>query len=1204
MRWRLVLPVLLVVALLPVSATRSVVSPALQLVANPGDLDTTFDQDGIAIDEISSSAGSTSGVQIQPLPGSADGFAVLVLTFSGQVYRFRPDGSLDVSFGPGGVISVQTSPRVVPDHIAVLADGSFLVGGRLSTGAPPGAEAGFAKFTATGALDTSFGRNGVFAVRNETPPAGAQFGTFVAFSANGTVDLAVQFDGSAILSGEGTRTTCQVEIGCPAPVPAIVAARVNSAGTSQTMASFAPAATGVQVRGLDVAVDAADRVVVSGDQRGGAGPNSVFTVRFLADLSGTDPAFTVSPVQMDTGGLPLAIRGSDGTIAVIASTLIGTTWTLVRWNSSGTFLGSTSTNFGQGATNSDLAVSAGGEFVGTGVAGPDPDPIFLLALATWAPNGASLQPSTKRVPAAGGAALSDATALPGGGFMLAFHDPGDRSEPDGIFRDQLWLTRLNSAAAIDTAFGPAPGGYVGHNTGGEDSAAAVAVRPDGRIVAAGGIAMTDARTSGFVLRHLVAGSLDATLNPPAQPPQVGSVPGIKVTAFGEGDPLPVNIQPSAVTLDGDRMVIAGIGETGSAVDLGVIQRLQANGEPDPSFNGGEPFTLSQGTDSTTFRAVAVDSRGRIAAVGEAVDDRLTCGSPTHAVIVRLLPDGTPDNSFGTEGVRVLDPGLDTRAAALAIDDAGRIVLTGSAQGAAAQCSNAPPRLLVARLLDQNGALDRSFDGAGIAFGPQAVAGAGVVTRGARIVVAGTESTPVGTAPPVNFQKAMVVQFTAAGAIDTAFGQNGRLDPFPDAELSTATGIALDAIGNAVVVGGSVARTVNGLQPGDILLGRLLPAGRPDPSFGTNGVVVTDTGAGETATAVAIAPDEKIVVAGTLTDARSTRVLIARYEPGATLDCRPATVDFGRLLVGNRANGAVTCTNLGPGRLAISSSGLTGGKVGDFTATQNRCVTPLPPGRSCQFSVSFTPTAPGLRTTTLRVEHTGADGVELVTLRGIGIARTAAFSADPATVDFGEVLPRSTTPARTVTVTNFGNTPLVINTVTIVGAQAGDFTITATTCRGASLAPIATCVVRVTFRPGHNLPAQRLASLQFVDNASGSPHTVGLRGTVKQPQILVNPAVLKGGQVTTVTGSGFPAGQPALITFGAPFIEGATATPAGDGSFRVDLLVFPHSPSGPRTLTARSPDPAAPADPARVIEATSPVLITLGTAQPPDFASRR
>jgi uncharacterized delta-60 repeat protein len=911
----------------------------------------------------------------------------------------------------------------------------------------------------------------------------------------------------------------------------------------------------------------------------------------------------VSPVQADTGGLPLAIRGSDGTIAVIASTLIGTRWTPVRWNSSGTFLGSTPTDFGQGATNSDLAVSSSGEFVGTGVAGPDPDPIFLLALASWDSNGANPQHSTTRVPAAGGAALSVAAPLPGGGFMLAFHDPGDRSEPDGIFRDQLWLTRLTSAAAIDTTFGPAPGGYVAHNTGGEDSAAAVAVRPDGRIVAAGGIAMTDARSSGFVLRHLADGRLDATLNPPAQPPAVGSVLGIKVTAFGDGDPRPVNIEPSAVALDGDRMVIAGIAATDAGVDIGAIHRLRADGEPDPSFNGGEPFTLSLGTASTTFRAVAVDSRGRIVAVGEAVDDRLTCGSPTHAVIVRLLADGTPDSSFGTGGIRVLDPGLDTKAAALAIDGAGRVVLTGSAQGAAAQCSNVPPRLLVARLLG-NGAPDRSFDGDGIVLGPEAVAGAGVVVRGARIVVAGTESARVGTDPPVIFPTATVVRFTAAGAVDNGFGQNGRVAPFPHADLSTATGIALDAIGNAVVVGGSMTRSGNGFQPGDILLGRLLPDGRPDPSFGTNGVVVTDTGAGEIANAVAIAPDEKVVVAGTLTDARSTRVLVARYEPGATLDCQPATVDFGEALAGDRANGAVTCTNLGPGRVAITSTGLTGGNVGDFTATSNRCVTPLPPQRSCQFSVSFTPTAPGHRTTTLRVEHTGADGVELVNLRGVGIAPAAAFSADPATVNFGKVLARSTTPARTVTVTNFGNTPLVINTVTIVGGQAGDFTITASTCRGASLAPTAACVVTVTFRPGHNLPAQRLASLQFVDTASGSPHTVGLRGTVTQPQILVNPAVLKGGQVTTITGSGFPAGQPVRITFGAPFIEGAIATPTGNGTFRIDLLVFHHSSRGPRTLTARSPDPAASTDPTRVIQAVSPVLITLGTARPPDLVSRR
>ena len=102
----------------------------------------------------------------------------------------------------------------------------------------------------------------------------------------------------------------------------------------------------------------------------------------------------------------------------------------------------------------------------------------------------------------------------------------------------------------------------------------------------------------------------------------------------------------------------------------------------------------------------------------------------------------------------------------------------------------------------------------------------------------------------------------------------------------------------------------------------------------------------------------------------------------------------------------------------------------------------------------------------------------------GGAPAATLSATSLT--FATQLVGTTSAAKTVTLTNTGNATLVITSIT----ASGDFAQTST-C-GASLAAGANCAINVTFTA--KAAGTRSGTLTLIDNASGSPQTVALKGT--------------------------------------------------------------------------------------------------------------
>lgn len=116
----------------------------------------------------------------------------------------------------------------------------------------------------------------------------------------------------------------------------------------------------------------------------------------------------------------------------------------------------------------------------------------------------------------------------------------------------------------------------------------------------------------------------------------------------------------------------------------------------------------------------------------------------------------------------------------------------------------------------------------------------------------------------NEKDVMVVRLTADGSADTTFNANGRLfwdDPTVPISNDIANDVAILPDGNIAISGNTIGCNCLGWEDG--IVGRILPDGTPDPTFGSNGFATIDTtdSAGNTIEAFAVQADGKIVVTG-------------------------------------------------------------------------------------------------------------------------------------------------------------------------------------------------------------------------------------------------------------------------------------------------------------------------------------------------------
>jgi uncharacterized delta-60 repeat protein len=131
----------------------------------------------------------------------------------------------------------------------------------------------------------------------------------------------------------------------------------------------------------------------------------------------------------------------------------------------------------------------------------------------------------------------------------------------------------------------------------------------------------------------------------------------------------------------------------------------------------------------------------------------------------------------------------------------------------------------------------------------------------------------------SYNRFAVAEYNPDGTLDTSFSHDGMttLD-FGDNAEAKAVAILPN---NDVVVAGYAANASTG---GDFALVRYTDKGKLDPSFGNGGIVTTDFfGSDDAISAMAIQPNGKLVVAGSTTNHGISEFSVARYNSNGTLD---------------------------------------------------------------------------------------------------------------------------------------------------------------------------------------------------------------------------------------------------------------------------------------------------------------------------------
>jgi uncharacterized delta-60 repeat protein len=277
------------------------------------------------------------------------------------------------------------------------------------------------------------------------------------------------------------------------------------------------------------------------------------------------------------------------------------------------------------------------------------------------------------------------------------------------------IQRYNADGSLDTSFGDqglatidiATGPFAAPIT--DEQALALAVRPDGRIVAVGYASSTAA--GGIAL---------AQFTRDGQPdPQFGHGGRVYVEYPGNGAAF------SAVALQGDGKIVAG----GTSEAGFLLARYNADGSPDDGSAADTTPADRFGTDGrtvigfplggATLHGIALGPDGRITAVGEA-------GSPTYSgigdvhniALARVTASGRLDSTFGNRvGIgdynlrsgwrlqQIPDTGFE-HAEAVVLDAQGRLLVVGG------DGSFPRSRFLVARYLP-SGDTDTSFGDNGV-----------------------------------------------------------------------------------------------------------------------------------------------------------------------------------------------------------------------------------------------------------------------------------------------------------------------------------------------------------------------------------------------------------------------------------------------------------------------------------------------------------
>ncbi|MEI8047944.1 MAG: T9SS type A sorting domain-containing protein [Bacteroidota bacterium] len=544
----------------------------LQKLKNDGSPDSTFNGTGKVV--VNPDGGGGAGYDILLLPDHK------ILTCGiawGKIFimRHNPDGRIDSTFGNKGITTTIISDRSSGKAICLQPDGKILITGYAGNGATYGSV--LARYTSDGILDATFNQTGYVL-------------TYFGRDNNGA-EVVVQPDGKIIMAGTSDRN--------------FVFTRLNTNGTLDSSFGlggyFSFSFRGWE-EAYEVALDSKNRIVT-------LGPGIVSRNNYDGKQD----------ISFDQNGRLIerycGITNGDGALAIQNdnSIIIGGSYNpsynnrvfrLVRYLENGTLdvtfgnNGLVSTSFNNEESVNAIAVQPDGKIIAAG--------------QTRTPNTNNYA------------------------FALA---------------------RYNTDGSLDNSFDS--DGKVITNVGGYNGANSVKIQPDGKIIAAG-----YADNNFAIIRYNINGSLDLSFDSD----------GIAITDFGSDG----YESATAIAIQKDGKILAAgktrISNTNNYAFA--LSRYYTDGSPDISFgDSGKVLSAVESNGGVQSMVIQKDGKIIVAGVGLAINN-----SSPDIVSVRYKSTGSIDSTYGESGVLITDFGGNGYKVSAVIQNESKLVIAGTSEG--------------------------------------------------------------------------------------------------------------------------------------------------------------------------------------------------------------------------------------------------------------------------------------------------------------------------------------------------------------------------------------------------------------------------------------------------------------------------------------------------------------------------------------------
>ena len=360
--------------------------------------------------------------------------------------------------------------------------------------------------------------------------------------------------------------------------------------------------------------------------------------------------------------------------------------------------------------------------------------------------------------------------------------------------------------------------------------AAVVMQTDGKICAAGSRGYDYGDSEFVIARFFSDGKVDSSFG----------VDGKAATSFGANF---YSVIATSVIIQPDRKIVVGgflFSYGDPQAEYFALVRYKANGSLDSNFgNNGKVITFLAHAE-TEMNCLALQADGKI----------LAAGNCDGFCIVRYLPKGKLDSSFGTNGIITKFDFFSINE--LAIQPDGKIIAGGSAP--AAEFSNNYDFGL-SRLL-ANGTVDSSFGTNGrnvfdFYGGQDGISSISILKNG-NIVAAGNVYNS-----NINQYEIGLAKYTINGDFDSSFGVNGKIVTTAGENSPSVNKLIIQQDGRFITAGS--------------ILARFKTEGNLDSTYGTNGKATNFAGAAD----AVLQPDQNVVECG------NPYFTIGRYKGDAT-----------------------------------------------------------------------------------------------------------------------------------------------------------------------------------------------------------------------------------------------------------------------------------------------------------------------------------